>query len=224
MTQSMGARTVTPERVLQELRRDILTGVLKKEDKIVELELADRYGVSRGSVRSALAMLENEGMIRMLPNGRKELTGFGVKEARDMYELRMMTELRAAEIVRERGTTAFTPLLETLSEIERADAERSPDTDWFALDLAFHRAFVQTAGNAPLLKAWEITRPTMYALLDLNTSIDYRERYVEEFLGKHRRMTELLIRGEEEVFAFIRKHVLDGADIAASVIRYYQGN
>lgn len=223
MTQIMGTRAMTPERVLQKLRKDIITGVLTKDGRIVEADLAERYAVSRGSVRSALQMLEGEGMIRILPNGRKEIIGFGVKEARDMYELRWMNENRAAQIILERGTMQFRPLLEVMEEIERADAARSPETDWFAMDLRFHHAVVETAGSTPLLKAWEISMPTMYALLDLNTSIDYRERYVDEFLGKHRQIVELLIKADPGIYPLLRTHIMDGNDIAANVIRYYQG-
>ena len=91
------------------------------------------------------------------------------------------------------------------------------------MDLRFHRAVVETAGSTPLLKAWEISMPTMYALLDLNTSIDYRERYVDEFLGKHRQIVELLIKADPGIYPLLRTHIMDGNDIAANVIRYYQG-
>lgn len=196
-------------------------GQYRQGDRIVENDLAESFGASRGSVRSALQALEGEGMIRMLPNGRKEVVGFTQKEARDMYELRWMIENRAVEITMERKTLMFTPLLTVLKEIERCTEQMDAGTDWYDLDLQFHRALVQAADSAPLLKAWEISMPTMYALLELNTSIDYRERYIAEFLPKHRRLSELMIRGDGEVFALLKEHIMDANAISEHVMEHF---
>jgi len=87
VTQKRTARAVTPERIQEQLRKDIISGKYRKGDKIVETELAEEFGASRGSVRSALQALEGEGMIHMLPNGRKEVVGFTKKEARDIHPI-----------------------------------------------------------------------------------------------------------------------------------------
>lgn len=221
MPQKKSTRLVTPDRIQEQLRRSIILGQYRQGDRIVESDLAESFGASRGSVRSALQALEGEGMIRMLPNGRKEVVGFTQKEAHDMYELRWMIENRAAEITMERKTLLFTPLLTVLKHIEQCTEQMDDDTDWYDLDLQFHRALVQAAGSAPLLKAWEISMPTMYTMLELNTSIDYRERYIAEFLPKHRRLSELLIRGDSELFALLKEHIMDANAISAHVMEHF---
>lgn len=221
MTEKRATRLVTPDRIQEQLRKGIIMGQYRQGDRIVENDLAESFGASRGSVRSALQALEGEGMIRMLPNGRKEVVGFGQKEARDMYELRWMIENRAVEITMERKTLMFTPLLTVLKRIEQCSEQMDPGTDWYDLDLQFHRALVQAADSAPLLKAWEISMPTMYALLELNTSIDYRERYIMEFLPKHRRLSELTIRGDAEVFALLKEHIMDANAISEHVMEHF---
>ena len=210
MTQKRATRLVTPDRIQEQLRKGIILGQYRQGDKIVESDLAESFGASRGSVRSALQALEGEGMIRMLPNGRKEVVGFTQKEARDMYELRWMIENRAVEITMERKTLMFTPLLTVLKRIEQCTEQMDAQTDWYDLDLQFHR-----------LKAWEISMPTMYALLELNTSIDYRERYIAEFLPKHRRLSELIIRGDREIFALLKEHIMDANAISEHVMEHF---
>ena len=221
MTQKRATRLVTPDRIQEQLRKGIILGQYRQGDKIVESDLAESFGASRGSVRSALQALEGEGMIRMLPNGRKEVVGFTQKEARDMYELRWMIENRAVEITMERKTLMFTTLLTVLKRIEQCTEQMDAQTDWYDLDLQFHRALVQAADSAPLLKAWEISMPTMYALLELNTSIDYRERYIAEFLPKHRRLSELIIRGDREIFALLKEHIMDANAISEHVMEHF---
>lgn len=221
MTERKLARAVTPDRIQEQLRREIVMGRYRKGDKIVEIDLAEAYGASRGSVRSALQALEGEGLIRMLPNGRKEVVGFTAKEARDMYELRLMIENRAVEIAMERKTTFFAPLMEALHSIEACAARTDSGTDWYALDIQFHRALVQTSDNAALLKAWEIGMPTLYALLELNTSIDYKEQYIAEFLQKHRQLVELIVTGNDAVYGLLKEHIMDAYAISLHVMERF---
>ena len=152
MTQIKTARAVTPDRIQEQLRKEIIIGKYRKGDKIVETDLAEAFEASRGSVRSALQALEGEGLIRVLPNGRKEVIGFTKKEARDMYELRWMIENRAIEIAWEQKTMNFTPLLTVLRDIEQYAQEQDSETNWYDLDIRFHHALVQVADSAPLLK------------------------------------------------------------------------
>ncbi|MBQ4266473.1 MAG: GntR family transcriptional regulator [Clostridia bacterium] len=221
MSQIRAARSDTPDRIEEQLRKDIIIGKYRKGDKIVETELAEVFGASRGSVRTALAALEGEGMIHMLPNGRKEVVGFSKKEARDMYELRWTIENRAVEIAWENKTMNFTPLLEMLKEIEQCAQEQSGDTNWYDLDIRFHHALVQVADSAPLLKAWEITMPTMYALLEFNTSIDYKAQYIEEFLFKHKMISEMIITGDERIYDVLKEHITTANEISDRVMEHF---
>lgn len=213
-------RPVKPEQIQDSLRLDIVTRVYKDGDKLVESDIAQKYGASRGSVRSALAALESEGLVRMLPNGRKEVVGFTVKQVCDMYELRWMMENRALELAIENRTTFFSPLLTVLRTIEQK--MKAPEgVDWYGIDIEFHRALVMTSGNYPLLKAWDINTPVMYALMQLNTSQGYRERYVQELYEKHRRIFELLVTDNLECYALLREHIMDAQEISLQVLSRY---
>ncbi len=211
-------RSVTADRVLEKLRIDIVTRKISQDDKIIENDIAQQFGATRGSVRSALQALEREGLIRILPNGRKEVIGFTQKHAQDMYDLRWMIENRAVEIILEKRTTFFAPMLTTVRMIEQSWNIKDPSTDWYALDIDFHRAIVQTAENSPLLKAWEINIPVMYALMQLNTTRGYRENYILEFYQKHRTLFELIITDNSKCFEFLRTHIMDAQEISAGVL------
>ena len=214
-------RSITPDRILEQVRIDIVTRRYKAGDKVVESEIADRFYASRGSVRSALQTLENEGLIRMLANGRKEVVGFSLKNAIDMYELRWMIENRAIEIALEKRTTYFLPLITVLRQIELMSKEEQEQADWYALDIDFHRALVQTADNGPLLKAWEINSPVMYALMQLNTTKGYRENYIHDFYKKHRQIFDLMITDNEDCFSVLKEHIMAAQAISSDVLTKY---
>lgn len=211
-------RTITPDRIVCQLRNDIITRVYSAGESLVEANIAERFGTSRGSVRAALQILENEGLILTLPNGRKNIVGFSRKQAEDMYELRWMIENRALEIAIKEHTTFFSPLLTVLQKIEICAADKSIETDWYDLDVQFHRALVQTAKNTPLLKAWEINSPIMYALMNLNTTKDYKEAYIKEFYDKHRLLFEYIVTNNPKCYDALRTHILDAQVISFAIL------
>ncbi len=214
-------RTITPGRILNQLRTDIITQRYVKGDRLTETQLEQRFDASRGSVRVALQSLESEGLIHTLPNGRKEVLGFTLKQAKEIYDLRWMIENRAVECILADRPNFSTPMLTVLQRIETCAAEPDQAIDWFELDIDFHRALVQTSGNLPLLKAWEINSPIMYALLDLNTIKDYKEVYIQEFYSKHKKLFEYIVTENPKCFEELRIHILDAQTISSDMLNLF---
>jgi DNA-binding GntR family transcriptional regulator len=215
MSSIVEVRTVIPEQIITQLRVDIMTGKYKKGERLTEAELAARYEVSRGPVRVVLQTLESEGFIETLPNGRKEVTGFSAKQVGDMYDLRWLLEKRAVECIFAGRSCPLSPVLEVLHKVEDAAIREDKDeTDWFNLDIQFHRAMVAASGNRALLKAWEINSPIMYALLALNTTKDYREQYISEFYGKHKKLFDFIVAGSHNFFDYLHIHIIDAEKLS----------
>ena len=204
------ARTMIPEQIVTQLRVDIMTGKYAKGAKLTETELAMLYKVSLGPIRVVLQTLENEGFIETLPNGRKEVAGFTINQIKDIYDLRWMLERRAAEYIFALPSPSMTPLLDILHRSEYAAIQNNKnESDWFNLDLQFHRAMVAASGNRALLKAWDINSSVMYALLALNTTKDYREQYILEFYDKHKKIFDFIISRSTEFFDYLLAHISD---------------
>ena len=66
--------------VFHTLRRAILKGELKPGERLMEVQLANRLGVSRTPVREAIRKLELEGLVTMIPGGRR-----GGRDHREEY-------------------------------------------------------------------------------------------------------------------------------------------
>ena len=86
------------------LREDILRGKLKNGEKLTEQRICNEYNVSRTPVREAFRLLEQEGLITMIPNRGAFVTGFSEQDVADMYDMRKVYEVLAFEWAVERIT------------------------------------------------------------------------------------------------------------------------
>ena len=70
--------------VFNTLRQGILTGSLKPGERLMEIHLADRLGVSRTPIREAIRMLELEGLVTMIPRRGAEEIGKHTSELQSL--------------------------------------------------------------------------------------------------------------------------------------------
>lgn len=202
-----GNRLITPDRILDGLRMDIVSQRYKQGDRIVEAEISQKYGASRGSVRTAIMELESEGLVRILPTGRKEVIGFSRKQAQDVYDLRWLLESRAVEIALSEETMSLAPMVQVLEQIELSSKAEPADVDWFRLDIQFHQALVMAARNQPLLMAWKTNINVMYALMQINM-VQSPEGYREGFYKQHKEIFSSIAAHKEEVIPMLREHIM----------------
>ena len=86
------------EVVFRTLRQSILKGELKPGERLMEVNLAKKLGVSRTPVREAIRKLELEGLVIMLPRRGAEVAGITEKSLRDVLEVRKVLEELAIEL------------------------------------------------------------------------------------------------------------------------------
>lgn len=87
------------------LRELIVGGELAPGERVPELALVERLGVSRTPVRTALQKLQDEGLLESLPGGGYAVKAFGEAEIRDAIEVRGTMEGLAARLAAERGVS-----------------------------------------------------------------------------------------------------------------------
>ncbi|MEO7940087.1 MAG: GntR family transcriptional regulator [Burkholderiaceae bacterium] len=92
-------------RVQLRLREMVLAGELPGGQRIAELAIVERLGVSRTPIRAALMRLEQEGLLDALPNGGYAVRIFSEREVADAIELRGTLEGLCARLAAERGVT-----------------------------------------------------------------------------------------------------------------------
>src|SRR5271154_1576437 len=118
-------------RALLGARQLILDGELRPGDRVSELALVARLGVSRTPVRAALVRLREEGFVESLASGGYVVRSFSARDAFDAIELRGTLEGLAARHAAERGTASATlgRMHDCLHEIDRVLEAPDPDRD-----------------------------------------------------------------------------------------------
>ncbi|MFA6264454.1 MAG: GntR family transcriptional regulator [Pseudolabrys sp.] len=148
------SQTVKAQLALRDL---ILSGELKPADRISELSLVDRLGMSRTPIRMALVRLEDEGFLEAIPSGGFAIKAFTERDVYDAIDLRGTLEGFAARIAAERGVPGglLRDMKDTLGRIDDIAALPELSVDHFSeyvdLNGRFHAMLVEAA-NSPVLK------------------------------------------------------------------------
>lgn len=140
------------------LREMLLRGALRPGQRIAEIPLSAKLGVSRTPLRLAFEKLEHEGLVNALPHSGFTATEFTVSDIWDAIETRGILEGAAARLAAERIEDPAQ--LEPMRKINRAMEEiLTMDIESFTryLDLnqAFHMAILDLANNKSLRRALE---------------------------------------------------------------------
>jgi len=138
------------------LRELIFAGELAPEERVPELGLADRLGVSRTPLRLALATLAHEGLLRALPGGGFVVCSFSLDDVADAIELRGVLEGTAARFAAERlgSPSELADLVAVTQQLDAVVGEPTPVLERFVeLNDAYHRALVVLAKSDAVARA-----------------------------------------------------------------------
>ena len=90
--------------VFNTLRQAILTGELKPGERLMEIHLANKLGVSRTPIREAIRKLELEGLVTMIPRRGAEVAQITEKSMNDVLEVRRAMDALCVELACDRIT------------------------------------------------------------------------------------------------------------------------
>ena len=178
--------------VFNTLRDAILKGELEPGERLMEIQLAERLGVSRTPIREAIRKLELEGLVLMIPRKGAEVAKISEKSLRDVLEVRRSLEELAAELACQRMDAEA---LKDLEDAQKAfiQAVESGETMTMAeADEHFHDVIYMGTGNTRLVQILNNLREQMY-------------RYRVEYL-KNNEVYEQLLEEHEFLIQAVIKH------------------
>ena len=136
--------------VFNTLRKAILKGELKPGERLMEIALADRLGVSRTPVREAMRKLELEGLVVMIPRRGAQVANITEKDLNDVLEVRIALENLSIEKACARMTEEqLAQLWDAAEEFEKTMAEGNL-VKLAEADVAFHEVIYQSSDNRRL--------------------------------------------------------------------------
>lgn len=185
--------------VFNTLREAILKGELAPGERLMEIQLAERLGVSRTPIREAIRKLELEGLVLMIPRKGAEVAKISEKSLRDVLEVRRSLEELAIELACQRMDEEEIARLgrtqrEFAEAIENGDAMRIAESDE-----AYHNIIYQGTGNVRLVQILNNLREQMY-------------RYRLEYIKDSDKRQVLLVEHEQILKALRLHHVQEAKE------------
>ena len=187
--------------VFNTLRKAILKGELKPGERLMELVLADRLGVSRTPIREAMRKLELEGLVVMIPRKGAQVASITEKDMNDVLEVRIALESVAIEKACERMQEED---LQHLTEASKAFERTIREGDIVQLaeaDEAFHEAIYRASKNEKLNQVLSNLREQFY-------------RYRMEYLKEEKTRDQLLTEHQQLMKAIMDRDVKKAQEIS----------
>lgn len=197
--------------VFKTLRQGILTGELKPGERLMEIHLANKLGVSRTPIREAIRKLELEGLVTMIPRRGAEVAQITEKSMKDVLEVRKVLDNLSVELACDRITEEEKEKLQNACR-DFEDAVRTGDFSMIAkTDVAFHDIIVATTRNIRLSQMVNNLAEQMYR---------YRFEYIKDssqhsrLVQEHEEICQGIIQGDKaKALAAIEAHI-DNQEIA----------
>jgi GntR family transcriptional regulator, rspAB operon transcriptional repressor len=191
------------ERIVAQLRDDIVRLALKPGDSVSEGETALRFGVSRQPVREALIRLAQMGLVHVQARKATRVNRIAEQAVRDARFIREALEVetvrKAANVCRK----SWHPELATLLNKQAIAVAGQDIAAYHALDEAFHRKIAELAD---VTFVWGLI-DTQKAQLDRVRYLTL-DSYLEHSLAEHRAIADAIFAGDSaEAEAVLRKHL-----------------
>lgn len=186
-----------------QLKEAIQSGSLAPGTRVREVEIAERFGISRTPAREAIHRLESKGLISIVPHQGAVIASLDHQQTMELYDLREILEGSAAAFAARHASAAE---IEELAELVASEPPLADDPDRLAeLNRVFHAALYGAAHNRFLERALLGLRDSM-ALLG-GTSLRVAGRY-DSAHAEHEAIIEALnARDEARAESAARTHI-----------------
>ena len=181
--------------VFNTLRQAILTGELKPGERLMEIHLADRLGVSRTPIREAIRKLELEGLVVMIPRKGAQVAKITEKNLKDVLEVRRALDTLAVRLACKRMDETYKKQLREACDEFAKVVKCSNTKDITEADVRFHDIINQSTGNDRLIQLVNNLAEQMYRYrLEYIKDAAYHKRLVDE----HEEIYNAIMEQDEE--------------------------
>ena len=196
-----------PEVVRQTLRRRIINNELPAGTRLLEVRLAEEFGVSRTTLRSALRELKNDGLIEMSPRRGCFVARMDPNDIHDICFARYVLEAGAASELRDIDDALLQELEEALEAMHAAAGEGDLEAIVEA-DTRLHGILVERGGGRRVVDLWHGLDGQMGSLM--RSSLEVQGIDLREAVDRHRKLLDAVAtRRKPTIVKAIREHYLD---------------
>ena len=206
-------------RTFDSIKADIINGELAQGSKIVESDLALKYGISRGPLREAIHRLERIKLIVRIPHAGSRVTTLDTKMMEDIYGARESLEGMAARLAARLMSDTEIDSLSTLLDEHAAAISETDGKAYFQRegDIDFHYRIAVASQNQWIL---EKLNGELYQLIRMcrHQSGQFPSR-AQTALDQHRQIAAAIARRDEELAEILmRRHISGAWEIVKTIL------
>jgi len=205
--------------VFDYMKDAIITGKLKPGERLMEVQLAEKLGVSRTPVREAIRKLELEGLVVMVPRKGAYVADLDAKDLLNVLEVRSSLEGLAASLAAERITEEEIDKLKRIVEEFQKKIEEGDNEGLIKLDKEFHDLIFAASRNDKLIQVMNNLQEHVHR---------FRVRYINEekkakkIYQEHKKITEAIeARDTDAARRWAEKHIRNFQTEVVKDIKYF---
>ena len=209
------------DQVADQLRQAILLGQLKPGQRIIEQDIAEALALSRGPVRDALRILQNERLVVLNPYRGASVAKLTLEDAEEINSLREALEVLALRHAIKVATDDQIRELSTVIDrmVEQLDRQTHNYAELIDTDLDFHYTLCRISRHGRVLSAWNALRGQV-SLLMLTHQVLEGLDMSEVAVGWHGLLVEAMLRRDTEAAVeTLRKHLARSFEATVEAIR-----
>lgn len=195
-TKMQSRRTVeeysTVTRIVEALKKDLISGTLSPDTVIVESQIGKRFGVSKTPAREALVRLSGMGFVSVIPGKGYTVTKLSWQQIKDLFEVRLVLECSAIELAVTRATAQDVEALKAAAIFPKR--KHLSIEELLEANLRFHTIIWRATRNERLV---QLVSHTMDDLMRAMHTAMLSED-TDEMVEQHLRMTDLIARKKVE--------------------------
>jgi DNA-binding GntR family transcriptional regulator len=193
----------------EHIRQEIIRGNLLPGTPLHEVELSTTLDISRGSLREALRLLQQEGLVEVIPYRGAFVARLTPKKVKEIYTLRTLLEPYAVRLCVENKVfnnedyEEMENLVERLGEFEKS----GDDAEAIQVDMRFHELICQGCQHSLLMEVLTNLQ-SLTLMLILNTKLYHSDITPDDV--SHQAILDSIMSGDpEQVEQVVREHILD---------------
>jgi len=208
--------SATASDVTARLRAAITRGTLMPNERLIEADLAGQYRVNRAHVRTALAMLDQEGLVVREKNRGARVRAISDAEALEIAETRLAIEAMVARQAAERIDAASRKALRAIEADMRAAVAAEDYGRFSVCNAALHREIQRIAGNTTAARILDTLKSH---LVRLQYRVILLPGRPQSSLAEHRAVVDAICKGDGDAAeAAMRRHMESFARLLAQAI------
>jgi DNA-binding GntR family transcriptional regulator len=200
------SRRSLAKQAVDQLRGQILSGHLAAGERLVETAIAEEVGLSRSTIRGALAELAHEGLVTQVAYTKWMVTELTAESAWDLYTLRSALEGLAVRLAASQVTAEQIERIRKAQQRLEKAASRDDKVALAEADFSLHELLIELSGNAQLMKHYRLIAQQVRLLIASSNSLIAA---AADVVAQHKPIVEAICAGDEDAAeALMREHSL----------------